>query len=307
MKKCVIIYNPASGRKNKSKIIKQFEKILLDYNYETEVYFTKYRKHATEIVKDLEHVDLVLAMGGDGTFNEVINGNYLRKDKLLCALIPSGTTNDIGSMLGYGKNAIDNLKMTLNGEVKKFDICLINDIPFVYVAAFGKFSNIPYITPRDLKKKIGYMAYIIEAVKSFFNKTKLEEIIYEVDGVEYRGFFSFVIVSSANRISGINDFYKDVKLDDNKFEILLCNITKKNDILKSLYLLAKYDVYKVPGIYAYKASNFKIKFVDKPQENWCIDGEELNKTDYKYNITINNEMKLLVPKKNINKLFVDNK
>ena len=88
--------------------------------------------------------------------------------------------------------------------VKNIDICMINDSPFIYVAAIGKFTNIPYETPRRLKKNIGYLAYLAEGVKSFFDKTRLSEIIYEVDGIEYRGLFSFIIVSSANRISGIN-------------------------------------------------------------------------------------------------------
>lgn len=303
MKTCAVIYNPVSGKKNNFKYLSQFQKILLDYGYQSTIYYTEYKKHAVKLVSELEPVDLVLSIGGDGTFNEVVTGNYMRKKRLICAHIPSGTTNDIGVMMGYGKNMLKNLKLTLLGEVKNIDICLINNQPFVYVAAIGKFADIPYETSRYLKKKIGYLAYLSEAVKSFFNKTKLTEIVYEIDGVEYRGLFSFIIISNANRISGINHFYKDVKLDDNKFEILLCNITKKNDILKSLYLLTKYDVYRVPGIYSYKSSNFKIKFINKPKKPWCIDGEKLPFEDDKYNITIDNDFKMLVPKKNLGKLF----
>lgn len=304
MKKCVIIYNPISGKKAEFNMMPQFEKTLSDYGYESKIIYTKYRGHATEIVRDLEKVDLVISVGGDGTFNESVTGNFMRKEKLVCAHIPCGTTNDIGVMMGYGKNMINNLKMTLDGVVKNVDICMINGNPFIYVAAIGKFTNIPYETPRNLKKKIGYLAYISEGVKSFFNKTKLSEIRYEVDGTKYRGLFSFMIVSSANRISGINNFYKDVKLDDNKFEIMLCNITKKKDIIKSLYFLTMYDVSKVPGIYSYKASKLKISFVDIPKKPWCIDGEKLNDLTNEYEITIDSSLKMMIPKKNIDKLFV---
>lgn len=307
MKKCVVIYNPSSGKRVKYKFLPQFETILNKYGYEAKIIYTEYRGHATEIVKNLEHVDLVLSIGGDGTFNESVTGNFLRKDRLVCAHIPCGTTNDIGIMMGYGKNMINNLKMTLDGVVKNVDICLINGNPFIYVAAIGKFTNIPYETPRNLKKKIGYLAYLSEGVKSFFDKTKLHEIVYEVDGVEYRGLFSFIIISSANRISGINNFYKDVKLDDNKFEVLLCNISKKKDILRSLYFLTMYDVHKVPGIYSYKTDNFKIKFIDNPKKPWCIDGEKLPSIDDKYEITIDRNIQMMLPKKNIDKLFVGNK
>ena len=304
MKKCAVIYNPLSGKKVKYKFLPQFENMLKKYDYETKIIYTEYKGHATEIVKNLESVDLVLSIGGDGTFNESVTGNFMRKDRLVCAHIPCGTTNDIGVMMGYGKNMINNLKMTLDGVVKNVDICLINGKPFIYVAAIGKFADIPYETPRKLKKNIGYLAYISEAVKSFFDKTRLNEVVYEVDGVEYRGLFSFLIVSSANRISGINNFYKDVKLDDNKFEVLLCNISKRADIIKSLYLLTMYDVHKVPGIYSYKTDKIKFKFIDKPKKPWCIDGEMLDINDNKFEITIDRNIKMMIPKKNIDKLFI---
>ena len=304
MKKCAVIYNPKSGKKANFKAMPQFEKILADYGYESEIIYTKYKGHATDIVRDLEPVDLVISIGGDGTFNESVTGNFMRKEKLVCAHIPCGTTNDIGIMMGYGKNMINNLKMTLDGVVKNIDICMINNNPFIYVAAIGKFTNIPYETPRKLKKNIGYLAYITEGIKSFFDKTRLSEIIYEVDGIEYRGLFSFIIVSSANRISGINNFYKDVKLDDNKFEVMLCNITKKKDIIKSLYFLTMYDVSKVPGIYSYKTNNLKIKFANVPKKPWCIDGEKLDLLQNKYEIKIDNSLKMMIPRKNVDKLFV---
>ena len=304
MKKCAIVYNPNSGRKAKFNVMPQFEEMLNRYGYEVEIHYTEYKKHAIEIVKNLEHVDLLLSIGGDGTFNEAITGNYARKDRLVCAHIPVGTTNDIGVMMGYGKNMLNNLKMTLEGVVKGVDICLINDQPFIYVATIGKFAEIPYETPRELKKKLGYLAYIKEGVKSFFDKTKLHDVTYEVDGETYRGLFSFIIISSANRIAGINNFYKDVKLDDNRFEVLLCNFSKKKDIIRSLYFLTMYDIEKVPGIHFYKTDKIRMKFHSKPKKNWCIDGEKLEDESKIFDITIDRNIKMMIPKKNVDKLFV---
>ena len=304
MKKCAVVYNPNSGRKAKFNVMPQFEAMLKRYGYEVEVFYTQYKGHATEIVKNLDDVDLVLSIGGDGTFNESITGNYARKKRLVCAHIPVGTTNDIGVMMGYGKNMLNNLKMTLEGVVKNVDICLINDQPFIYVASIGKFAEIPYETPRELKKKFGYLAYITEGIKSFFNKTKLYDVTYEINGETYRGLFSFMIISSANRIAGINNFYKDVKLDDNRFEVLLCNFAKKKDIIKSLYFLTMYDVEKVPGIHFYKTDKIRMKFHETPKKNWCIDGEMLNDESRNFEISIDRNIKMMLPKKNIDKLFV---
>ena len=79
MKKCVIIYNPHSGKKVKYKFLPQFKEILKKYDYESEIIYTEYKGHATEIVESLEPVDLVLSIGGDGTFNESVTRNFFRR------------------------------------------------------------------------------------------------------------------------------------------------------------------------------------------------------------------------------------
>lgn len=50
------------------------------------------------------------------------------------------------------KMIVSNLKLALNGEIKRIDVCTINGKPLVYTAGFGKFMNIPYETPRELKR-----------------------------------------------------------------------------------------------------------------------------------------------------------
>ena len=144
MKKCTLIFNPNSGKKLDKKFLEEYVKILAENDYETNIYFTRYRGHATEIIYELEESDLVISIGGDGTFNEVMIGNLQREDRLLLAHIPVGTTNDLGTMFGYTKNIINNLTLTLEGEIKGIDICTINNKPFVYSAGFGKFMNIYY-------------------------------------------------------------------------------------------------------------------------------------------------------------------
>ena len=121
MKKCVVIYNPHSGKKKKQDFIAQFQKILEDNGYNTEFIQSKYRAHITEIVRDLPNdINLVISLGGDGTFNESMRGNFQRKKRLVLAHIPTGTTNDVGKMFGYGKNVISNLKLLMKGTVKKW-------------------------------------------------------------------------------------------------------------------------------------------------------------------------------------------
>ena len=286
MKKCLVVYNPNSGKYNKEVTLPKIEKILNEYDYSVIIEKTKYKGDATSIVANIDKCDLVVSIGGDGTFNEVMTGNFMRKDRIVLCHLPSGTTNDVGAMWGYGKNMLNNLKLALNGKVKRIDICTINDKPFVYSAGFGKFMNIPYETPRELKKRIGHLAYIREGARDFFRKVKLYDITYEVDNEKYRGLFSFALITNANRVAGINNFYKDIKLDDNKFEVLLCNITKLKDIVKTLYFFALYDASKIPGFYFYKTDNIRIKFHSQIKTPLCIDGESFDDLSGEYNIKI---------------------
>ena len=307
MKKCLVVYNPNSGKYNKEVTLPKIEKILNEYDYSVIIEKTKYKGDATSIVANIAKCDLVVSIGGDGTFNEVMTGNFMRKDRIVLCHLPSGTTNDVGAMWGYGKNMLNNLKLALNGKVKRIDICTINDKPFVYSAGFGKFMNIPYETPRELKKRIGHLAYIREGARDFFRKVKLYDITYEVDNEKYRGLFSFALITNANRVAGINNFYKEIKLDDNKFEVLLCNITKLKDIIKTLYFFALYDASKIPGFYFYQTDNIKIKFNSPLKKPLCIDGESFDDMSGSYNIKIDHDVYVLMPSKNVNNLFVNDK
>lgn len=305
-KKCALICNPNSGKNDKDALIKEFSKILKDRSYETLVFYTRFSGHARKIISGLYHMDLVISLGGDGTFNEVVSGNLSRKDKLLLAHIPLGTTNDIGAMFGMGKDPIQNLKMVLDGTIKQVDVCVLNDRPFVYVAGLGKFVDIAYDTPREMKKKLGYFAYLINAVKSFNQKTKLFEVTYEVNGEVYRGLYSFMLICNASTMGGI-EMFQDVKMDDGKFEVLLSNISSKTDILKSLVMIKTTDISKVPGFYYFKTDNLKIKLSRKPDKNWCLDGEEVKDNSLNYEIKVIKDLKMLIPSKEVDKIFVVDK
>jgi len=304
MKNCIVIYNPNSGHTMNDNDLKSVKKILPKYGYNVKIIPTKYAGHAKEIASHIDACDLLISVGGDGTFNEVVTGNMQRKRRLLIANIPIGTTNDVGTMFGYGRNFENNLKLLMEGSVKKIDICSVNDRPFVYVAGLGKFINIAYDTPRYLKKKYGYLAYLIEGIKDFFKPIKTYKVDYEVNGIKKTGYFSFILISNANRIAGINNFYKGVKLDDNSFEMLLCNFATRRSIIKTLRLLIDNDPNNISGLEFYKTNRVKFVFESYPKKAWCIDGEKLDRRTKVFEFNTINDFEILMPKKNVKKLFI---
>lgn len=303
MKKCIVIINPKSGKGFNKNNISKMDNILDNYNYESTFIFTKYAGHASEIIQSVDYADLVISVGGDGTFSEVMNGNLKRKERLVLAHLPVGTTNDIGAMYGLGISMYTNLKLILTGEIVGVDIGIINKHAFTYVASFGKFMDIPYQTPQELKKMLGYFAYMIEVFKSIFKRTPKYEIDYVVDGEKHTGKYTFIIISNANRIAGINNFYSDIKLDDDKMEVMLCSLRKKRDIIKGFYALKTNKVNHVAGVELYKANSISITFKDK-ERPWCVDGEKFDGKTNTYKFDLIQDVKMLLPRKNVKKLFL---
>ncbi|MCR4581681.1 MAG: YegS/Rv2252/BmrU family lipid kinase [Bacilli bacterium] len=304
MKKCIVIYNPNSGHTLKKRLIPRYKSIIEKHDYKVNFIATQYRGHAKEIVQHIGYVDLVISMGGDGTFNEIVYGNTLRHNPLLLAHIPIGTTNDIGRMFGYTNDIEKNLEICLKGEVKNIDIPALNKRPFIYVAGFGKFLNIAYDTTREDKKKFGYFAYIYNAFKDLFGETKMHEITYKENGEEHTISCSMMMICSATRVAGFNSFFKDVKLDDDQFEVYIVTASKRLRIIRALGLSAIKGTKNIDDVISFRTNNLSIKFKKRLTKNWCVDGEKLEIRSLNYDISNIHSISMLVPKKNISKLFI---
>ena len=286
MKKCIMIYNSKSGKKKEDQFLDIVSKILKEYDYDLEVKYTKKKGHASKIVKELpDNVDLVISAGGDGTYNEVVSGDLKRETKLLIANLPLGTTN-------------------LEGDIKNIDVCKINSRAFVYFGGIGSFVNVTYDTPRKLKEKYGRSAYIIYALKQFAGKLKIYNIKYEINDKKYEGKYSFIFITNSSSVAGINNIYPDVKLDDNKFEVLLCDIKSKFELIRKISMLKRMNIRNIPGIEYYETNNIKIEFDKVPSDSWCLDGEEMKHNTKTFKFGISKEINVLMPKVNIDKLFV---
>ena len=305
MKKCAVIYNPESGRPVDKKNLKDLPEILKANDYEALMCPTKKAKDTINIIKDLpDDIDLVICAGGDGTLNEGITGNLMRDKKLLISQLPVGTMNDVGTMYGFTKNMLINAQMVLNGTNKNIDVCMINKVPFVYVACLGSYVSVSYSTPREYKKKYGRLAYIFNALYALRVEVKLFDLSYEVDGIKKEGTYSFIFITNTSRMGGVSNIYDDIKLNDNRFEVILISAKKKTELVLLANKVLTGKVRNMPGLEYYKTNNFKITFKDVPQ-SWVLDGEEFKHNTKTFEFSINKDITMRVPSKNIVKLFID--
>ena len=296
MKKLLIIYNPYSGKKKNIKFLKdELQGISEAYGYKVKFIKTKSKNDAANIVENLnKSYDLVLSLGGDGTFNELVKGNVKRDNPYTLGHLPAGTTNDLRISFNLPNNTISALKTILEGKSVTYDVLSINGIPFTYTAGFGKLLDIPYDTKKEDKEKFGYLAYFNDGVKDILTRpTKMYNITYEVDGNIYKDKSSIFLVSNSNRMGGIK-LYKDVKLNDSKFEVM---IAKTNNIIKLAIGLLQVQLFKKSKYYKLiRTDHIKVLIHDNDFKNWCIDGEKLEDKPQKYDIKVLKKIKCKVSK-----------
>ena len=208
-------------------------------------------------------------------------------------------------MYGYTTNYEKNISYLLNGTEKTVDICKINDKPFVYVACFGSFVDVSFETPREWKSKYGRIAYIMHGLKEINKKINTYNIKYEINGIVHEGEYSFIFISNSSRIAGVDNVYKDVKLDDNKFEVAFVKARGKADIVKIAAQFLTKELKDIDNIEYYQTNNLVIEFENNPHVSWSIDGEEYKPTDRILTFGIERTMKMLLPSNKLKKLFVE--
>lgn len=300
-KNCLMIYNPRSGKGKVKEKIDIYQRILEENNYEVDTIATKGMGYATEAVVEAKNYDIVFSVGGDGTLNEVVRGNMMRSKKLTVCPLPSGTCNDVATMLGYGTDPVKNMELALSGEVHNMDIGTINNTPFVYVVGMGKFMNIPYETKSSDKRKAGYLAYLKDGIKEALDKLRRYKAEIIIDGEKMDGYYSLIMVSNSDHVAGVDRFHKDVCLNDGEMEVLLCQARTKAQFIKNFLLL--FLGKHTTEIKSLKAKDVKIKLIDKPSKKWCIDGEKYEYTGNTFHIKANKKMNILVPTQKVKKLF----
>ena len=263
MKKIILVANPKSG-KFSSKMMRKLESICVADEYLVETYLTKYAGHASEIVSSINQCDLLISIGGDGTFNEVLNGNKKRQNPLIISHVPAGTTNDLKKHLGLNGTPKKILKEILAGEIRTLNCGNVNDKMFAYHIATGIFSSISYSAPVWLKKRIGYGAYIIWALKEVCSPIKTFDI--KLNGEDKSA--SLLIVGTSCQIGGIK-MLEDVHADG--LTVMYSSVDSWRKVI--LALLNKKKRSKV--LQTFPAKNIMIN----TGNTWCIDGEKLEGND----------------------------
>jgi diacylglycerol kinase (ATP) len=273
MKKARIIYNPTSGRelfkKHLPEVLQKFEQA----GYETSCHATTCEGDAIQAARVAAErgFDLIVAAGGDGTINEVVNGIAVLKDRPKIAVIPVGTTNDFARAIGIPLNNVPQaVEVILNGESKKIDIGHVNDQYFINIAGGGRLTELTYEVPSKLKTMVGQLAYYLKGVE-MLPSLRPAEVEIEYDGKLFQGEIMLFLVSLTNSVGGFERLAPDSKLNDGMFDLLILKKANLAEFIRVATLAIRGDHINDEHIIYTKANRVKVTNKDKMQLN--LDGE----------------------------------
>ena len=270
--KVLFIFNPHSGKGLIRNDLLEIVDIMVKASYEVTIYTTQYQGDAiSKVEKEAKNFDRIICSGGDGTLDEVVTGLIKSGVDIPVGYIPAGSTNDFANSLEIPKGMVEAAAVAVTDQRFPCDVGYFNGDTFVYVAAFGLFTEVSYQTSQELKNILGHVAYILEGAKSLHDISS-HKMQVEHDGIVIQDDFIYGMVTNSVSVGGFKGITgSDVHLDDGVFEVTLIknprNPIELNEILACLTsLIDDSDL-----IYSFKTN--EIKFTSKEPVSWTLDGE----------------------------------
>lgn len=231
MKKLLLIVNPISGKmKIKNSLLSVIDTFIKEH-YEVIIHITQSKDDALKTIANtsLNDYSLCVVCGGDGTISEVISGlmKHKKNERIPIGYIPTGSTNDFAASHRIPKRIDSAAALAAEGQPTFCDCGRFQDQYFVYVAAFGAFTEVSYNTPQKIKNMLGHSAYFLEIMKCFSNlKPYKLKLTYNADSSTesniIEGEFIYGMVSNAQSVASLKTGTESISdLNDGVFEILL--------------------------------------------------------------------------------------
>lgn len=303
MKKLLFVYNPRAGKEMLKPRLSDVLDIFVKAGYEVTVHPTQAYRDAYYQIKEYEvgKYDLIACSGGDGTIDEVATGMMKRremgKDVVPVGYIPAGTTNDFAKSLHIPRKPLAAADNAVKGVPFPCDIGKFNDSVFVYIAAFGIFTDVSYETDQAVKNVLGHMAYILEGAKRIFNIPSYK-IKVEHDGEVIEDEFIFGMVTNSRSVGGFSNMVgKNIVFDDGLFEVTLIKTPKNPIALQEIIAALLIEQVDTKHMYTFKTK--KITFDSVEGIPWTLDGEFGGEQDYVEIENVQKAMEIMVPENHV--------
>ncbi len=222
MKKVLLVYNPHAGnglfKSSLDRIIEIFQK--------KRTLVVPVRVDRTNVMREMieaaerEGFAKIIAAGGDGTINIVVNTMLNAGVNLPIAVFPAGTANDFAYYFDIPHDIDSMVKIALEDNCTRADVGCVNGKYFINVAAMGFLVDVSQRTDPNIKNTLGVMSYYLKGVSEVPN---LEPIPIKIESEEYSGMekIYFMLVMNGRSAGGFKRVAPEAKMDDGLLDVLL--------------------------------------------------------------------------------------
>ena len=217
-------------------------------------------------------VDRVVCCGGDGTLHEVISGLMALKHRPEIGYIPAGTTNDFSRNLRLPRGMDARAETAAAGCPRPVDVGRFNDQYFIYVAAFGAFTDVSYDTPQSFKNLFGHLAYVLEGAARLPNLHSYH-LTVESDAGREEGDFIYGMVSNTVSVGGVQSRGHNVSLDDGLFEVVLIRFPQNPAQFQSILTYLMQGGTGDAGGMVTQLRTANLRVTSQAPLPWTLDGE----------------------------------
>lgn len=264
--------NPCSGTRRANRYLADILSTFNRAGYTVVTHMTAGPGDGARVVEEMAaDMDVVACCGGDGTFNETVNGILRSGCDVPIGYIPAGSTNDFAASLNLSTNIVQAAKDIVEGTVNRYDVGKFGDRYFSYVASFGAFTKASYNTPQNIKNALGHTAYVLEGIQEL-SQIRPIHVRMEMDETVVEDDFLFGAVSNSTSVGGVLTLDpKRVDMCDGRFELLL--VRAPRDLLEISECIRALRTQKYNCNMITFLSTTHVRVTTDGAFPWTLDGE----------------------------------
>ena len=272
MKRARIIYNPTSGRELFRRHLPEVLEKMEVAGYETSCHATTSAGDAIQAAKSAveREFDLIVAVGGDGTLNEVVSGisGYEQRPKI--GLIPMGTTNDFARAVHIPRDINKAVDIIIKGDSIPVDVGKIDDRYFINIAGGGRLTELTYEVPSKLKTVLGQLAYYLKGIE-MLPSIRSSNVRIEYDGQVFEDKVMMFLIGLTNSVGGFEKLAPDASINDGKFTLMILKEMNMAEFIRLASLALRGEHLSDPHVIYTKASRISVS--SKERVLLKLDGE----------------------------------
>ncbi|MBO5476891.1 MAG: YegS/Rv2252/BmrU family lipid kinase [Clostridia bacterium] len=275
MKKVKLIYNSGAGQSKFTYFLDTIIEKFMANDIEVLIYRAGERDNLEEFLKDSDNENLygIIAAGGDGTLNRVVNIMMKYSIKTPLGVIPAGTSNDFAKHINMPNNFYECIDKILANNVKPIDVGKANDKYFINVCSAGLFTNSSQKADKNLKKALGKLSYFITGAKELF-KFRPFSVKIETDEELFLEKINLFLIFNGSSVGGMTYFTSDSSIQDGLLDLVIiknCSLHELGGLVANIMAGRSFDDKNVIYKKTKTISIQKLKGnCDKPD----VDGDE---------------------------------